>query len=117
MAALVTPRNKCQTLIVIKHSKLGSMLCKRLYCRPGEDSSAPSVLGWLWCRPAVPNLSGTRDRFRGIQFFLGWGHWGNDSGGNASNGVDGEQRGADGERQVKRHSLARRSPPAVRPGS
>ena len=39
-------------------------------------------------RAAVPNLFGTRDWFRGRQFFhgLGGGHGGNGSGGNASNG-------------------------------
>ena len=38
----------------------------------------------------VPNIFGTKDRFRGRQFFHGWG-WGDGSGGNAS---DGEQWGA-----------------------
>ena len=57
---------------------------------------------------AVPNLFGTRDRFRGRQFFHGLGRGSGDgSGGDAS----------DGERQMKLHSLAPRSPPAVRPGS
>ena len=53
---------------------------------------------------AVPNLFGTRDRFRGRQFFhRQGGRAGEDgSGGNASGGVP---------------SLARRSPPAVRPGA
>ena len=47
-------------------------------------------------RAAVPNLFGTRDRFRGRQFFHG--RWGGDgSGGNAS----------DGERQMKLCLLAR----------
>ncbi|KAJ8778567.1 hypothetical protein J1605_013536 [Eschrichtius robustus] len=46
------------------------------------------------CVPAVPNLFGTRDRFRGRQFFPRRG-LGDASGGNAS----------DGERQMKRHSL------------
>ena len=56
--------------------------------------------------PAVPNLFGTRDRFRGRQFFHQRGV-GNDLGSNAS----------DGERLMKLCSLACRSPPAVRPGS
>ena len=48
----------------------------------------------------------TRDWFHGRQVFHRPG-LGDGSGGNASNG----------ERQMKLHSLARRSPPAVRPGS
>ena len=63
---------------------------------------------------AVPNLFGTRDGFRGRQFFHGWGG-GNDSGGNASNGSGGNV--SDGERQIRLRSLACRSLPAVRPGS
>ena len=55
----------------------------------------------------VPKLFGTRDRFRGRQFFHRGVVAGDGSGGNAS----------DGERQVKLLSLARRSPPAVRPAS
>ena len=60
-------------------------------------------------KSAVPNLSVTRDRFRGRRFFHGWG---GGRGGGGSGGI-----GIDGERQVKLHSLARRSPPAVQPGS
>ena len=39
-------------------------------------------------RAVVPNLFGTRDRFRGGQFFHGWGR-GDGSGGNASDWGDG----------------------------
>ena len=63
-------------------------------------------------KATVPNLSGTRDRFRGRHFFHAQGGgWGDGSGRNASDGV------GDGERQMKLHSMARRSPPAVQPGS
>ena len=56
---------------------------------------------------AVLNLFGTRDWFRGRQFFQGLGGGGNGSSGNAS----------DGEQQMKLCLLAHCSPPAVRPGS
>ena len=67
-------------------------------------------------RPAVPNLFGTRGWFHGRQFFhgRGWG-WGVGSGGNASDGSGGNA--SNGELQMKLYSLARHSPPAVRPGS
>ena len=54
----------------------------------------------------VPNLFGTRDWFCGRQFFhRRWQGTGDGSGCNAS----------DGEPQMKLCSLARHSPPAVRP--
>ena len=58
---------------------------------------------------AVPNLFGTRDWFRGRQFSHGWG---------GKVVMDGSGTNAsDGARQRKLRWLARRSPPAVRPGS
>ena len=66
----------------------------------------------LWYKSAVPNLCGTRDRFGGRQFFHGRG------GGQAGMvQVVMPAMGSDGELQMKLHSLARRSPPAVRSGS
>ena len=63
-------------------------------------------------KTAVPNHFGTRDRFRGRQFFPdGWMVqvvMGSDGG---------RQMESDGGRQMKLHSLAHRSPPAVWPGS
>ena len=58
---------------------------------------------------AVPNLFGTRDRFRGRQVFHGQTGrgWGDGSSGNAS----------DGGQQMKLPSLARCPPPAVRTSS
>ena len=53
-----------------------------------------------YTRTAVPNLFGTRDQFRGRQFFHGW--WGDGSGGNAS---DGEQWGAADEALLARRLL------------
>ena len=63
----------------------------------------------IYSRTAVPNLSGTRDRFHGRQFFHGWvvGGRGDGSGGNESNG----------EWQMKLRSLAHHSPPAMQPRS
>ena len=60
-------------------------------------------------KAAVTNLFGTRDRFRGRQFFHGLG----------LGMVQAVLRamGSNGERQMKLHSLARCSPPAVRLGS
>ena len=54
----------------------------------------------------VPNLYGTRDRFRGRQFFHG-----------AGGMVQAVMRamGSDGELQMRHRSLACRSPPAVQP--
>ena len=40
-------------------------------------------------RAAVPNLFGTRDRFRGRQFFHRTGQWGDSSSGNATDGSGG----------------------------
>ena len=57
---------------------------------------------------AVPNLFGTRDWFRGSQFFHGWGR-GQRHGGSGSHARDGEWH-------MKLCSLAHRSPPAVWPG-
>ena len=57
-------------------------------------------------KAAVPNIFGTRDWFRGRQFFHGW-RRGDGSGSDAS----------DGGQQMKLHSLAHRSPPAVWPSS
>ena len=77
-----------------------------------------SVVILLHFKAAVPNLSGTRDWFRGRQFFHGRG-WGGGygSGGGASDGARWGAMGHDGEWQMKLGSLARRSPPAVPPGS
>ena len=64
--------------------------------------------GFFFSSSVVPDHFGTRGQFRRRQFFQGWGRsWGNDSGGNAS----------DGEWQMKLRSLTCRLPPAVRPGS
>ena len=63
-------------------------------------------------RAAVPNLFGTRDRFRGRQFFRGQGVREAVMAQAVMRAVE-----SDGERQMKLRSLARRSPPAVRPGS
>ena len=49
---------------------------------------------------AVPNLFGTRDRFRGRQFFQGW-----SQGGGMVQAVM-QAMGSDGERQMKFHSPA-----------
>ena len=78
-------------------------------------------------KAVVPSLFGTRDWFHARQFFhgRGGGGAGNSSGvnANASDGGDGSVNdgsggnASDGERQMKFHSLASRSPPAVRPGS
>ena len=72
-------------------------------------------------RAAVPNLFGTRDRFRGRQICHGWGRereWWNGSGGSASYGSGGKASDAGRWRAADEASLAaRRSPPAVRPGS
>ena len=61
-------------------------------------------------KAAVPNLFGTRGWFHGRQFFHRPG---------AERGQGGGSGGSvsDGERQMKLHSLAHRSPPAVWPGS
>ena len=56
------------------------------------------------CSPAVPNLFGTRDRFRGRQFFNGRGGWGRRDG-SGGNGSDGERRGAAREALLPRLPL------------
>ena len=59
--------------------------------------------------PAVPSLFGTRDRFRGRQFFHGW-RWG---GGMIQSVM--QAMGSDGEWLMKLYSLTHCSPPAVCP--
>ena len=61
-------------------------------------------------KSAVSNLFGTRDRFCRRQYFHGLGAGGGGVGGSGGNA-------SDGQLQMKLHSLACRSPPAVRPGS
>ena len=61
----------------------------------GESPRSEKRIGTLASKAAVPNLFGTKDRFRGRQFFQGWPR-GDGSGGNAS----------DGEQQMKLRSPA-----------
>ena len=69
---------------------------------------------WQWkcqiltTRLIVPNIFGTRDRFRGRQFFHGLAGWG---------GMVQVVMRAMGKQQMKLRSLACRSPPTARPGS
>ena len=65
---------------------------------------------------AVPNLFGTGDQFVEDNFSTDGGV-GDGSGGNTSDGERWGATGSDGERQMRLRSLARRSPPAVWPGS
>ena len=59
-------------------------------------------LAILFCRRAVPNLFGTRDWFRGRQFFQGpgWGGWGGGRWGWGDSSVVMWVMGSDGEQQM-----------------
>ena len=81
-------------------------------CFSGESLTRerPTLHTLVSTNAAVPSLFGTRGRFRGRQFFQGWG-----SGGSGGNAGDGERWGAADEALLAR--LPNSSPPAVRPGS